>query len=361
MSLKEIAERAGVSVSTASRALNDPQYRCSSPEIRERIWEAAREMQYVPNQAARSLRMSQGAASAPPCRLDILVTRTDGGQADPFFAELIRCLEGELKDKGLLQRNIWHVSDLSDDRRASRVHLPEVVERLYAPEEQDADGLVIIGKCVDRALPLLRKHCKNIVSINRNSTNYSVDEVLCDGEKVALTAMGHLAGLGHKDIAYIGDCHHESRYRGYLSALADRGLFPNPRFIVETRQTEAEGEEGMRMLLEEDPPPTAVFCANDGTALGALRAVASRPRSLPPISVISCDDIAGAAEARPSLTTIHLAKEEMAHHAVGLLLDRIRGGHKSVARIEVEGRLVIRESCFAVGGEGGKERLCSLQ
>ena len=85
--------------------------------------------------------------------------------------------------------------------------------------EGKRDGLIIIGRCNKEALKKLNKKYKSVVSVNRNSTNYEVDEVLCDGKKIASAAVEYLISLGHKNIGYIGQCHSEDRYNGYLETL----------------------------------------------------------------------------------------------------------------------------------------------
>ncbi|MBQ4293900.1 MAG: LacI family DNA-binding transcriptional regulator [Lachnospiraceae bacterium] len=347
MSLKEIAKKAGVSPATASRALNDPDYRCRSEEIRNRIWEAARELHYVPNLAAKNLKTLRSEEQQQVFHLNILITRTDGARTDPFFDELLRSLEGEFHRRFCILNNIWHKSEFSDERKCRGMNLQKEIDLLFSEVGEQNDGLLIIGKCALPVLSMLQKKCQSIVSINRNSTNYAVDEVLCDGEKIAGAATEYLISLGHTEIGYIGSCHHESRYRGFLDALARHSLEVDPGYIIETRQTEAEGFKAMQTLAESGICPTALFCANDISAIGVLKYLSLMKKKAPAVAVISCDDIAEAEVIRPALTTFHLDKKEMARHAVYLLLDRIEGGHINVARIEVESRLIERESCFA--------------
>jgi sulfate transport system ATP-binding protein/LacI family transcriptional regulator/LacI family repressor for deo operon, udp, cdd, tsx, nupC, and nupG len=345
MSLKSIAAKAGVSVSTASRALNDPEYRCSSPKIREKIWAAAREEHYVPNAAARRLKLGENGLPEQLSYINILITRTDGSQADPFFAELFRALQGELHKSLCMLQNVWHVPEFSDDRKCEGLNLTSMIDKLLRSAGKKNDGIVIIGKCAQSALKLLQKKCMNIVSINRNSTNYTVDEVLCDGRTIARDATDYLIGLGYRDIGYIGSCHHESRYKGFCDALSAANLELVPHYVVETKQTETDGFEAMETLLEENEPPTALFCANDITAIGVLKCLTlKKVRKNKRPAIVSCDDIEEARSIRPSLTTYHLDKEEMVRHALYLLLDRIKGGHKNIARIEVQSHLVERES-----------------
>ena len=101
----------------------------------------------------------------------------------------------------------------------------------------------------------------------------------------------------------------------------------------------------MENFLSSGNCPTGIYCANDITAIGMLKSL-SRHKNLPLIpSVISSDDIEEAGNCRPMLTTVRLPKEEMGKFALYLLTDRMKGGHSSVVRMELEGKLVIRESC----------------
>ena len=97
MSLKKIAEMTGVSVSTVSRVLNNKEYNCASPELKNRIWEAAEKIHYVPNENARSLqRGNRRLLPAPRRRLAIILGRFDSLKKDPFFSELFRSVEQEI-------------------------------------------------------------------------------------------------------------------------------------------------------------------------------------------------------------------------------------------------------------------------
>ena len=101
----------------------------------------------------------------------------------------------------------------------------------------------------------------------------------------------------------------------------------------------------MKTILKKETLPSAIFCANDSTALGVLEALKKSGRRKYIPSVISIDNIREAQMCSPSLTTIDIPKREMAHHAVALLLDRIRCGHSENIRMELPCRLIVRESC----------------
>lgn len=344
MSLKKIAQMTGVSISTVGRILNDPNHKCSNEDVKRRVLDAAREINYIPNLSARSLK-SGGRQEERIYHINILLTRFAHEAADPFYDELLMILEKELRNSGCIVANVWHAAEFSDEKACRSDRMKELVDELYSSNEKHTDGLIVIGKVTGRALKMLKNREKNIVSINRNSTNYEADEVLCDGSRIAKTAVGYLAKLGHTKIGYVGDCHNESRFTGYQTALTNYHLAPDIDYIFDTVPNEANGIAAMEYFSGLDDPPTGIYCANDILAVGLLKAMSRRrSRGYSP-SVISSDDIDAAQYTRPMLTTISLPKNEMVRFALMLLLDRIKGGHRIISRIEVEGTLIIRESC----------------
>ena len=348
MSIKKIAEKAGVSPATVSRVLNNPNYKCSVSGLRDKIWKTAIEMNYVPNEAARNLKKGVSAKQEKTWYINILMTRTDSSTTDPFFAELFRVIESEIHDKNCILSKVWYMSVFSDDRKCRRENLDRLIDGMYDEVEGKRDGLIIIGRCNKEALKKLNKKYKSVVSVNRNSTNYEVDEVLCDGKKIAVAAVEYLISLGHKNIGYIGQCHSEDRYNGYLETLKKHDLDVIPEYVIETKQTEAEGYEAMEKFFQSDDMPTGIYCANDISAIGMLKCLNKfRNRYYMP-SIISSDDIQEAQFTRPMLTTVSLPKEDMGKFALYLLLDRLKGGHSGIVRMELEGRLMIRNSCSSV-------------
>jgi DNA-binding LacI/PurR family transcriptional regulator len=323
MSLKEIARIVGVSPSTVSRVLNGKSGSCASRPVRDAIFDAAAALNYRPNQAARLLRTGEKDREKP-LRAAIILARIRSLEDDPFFLELYRALKEELylqgfRDAGLLREE-------EDFSRAK------------------ADGFLILGRCSDALLGAVRTVTRNVVGVWRNPLNFELDEVVCDGAKAAAMAMEHLLALGHKKIAYIGDCSYESRYVGYCETLIRHNIPINYQIIFPIRQHRQAGYEAMEKLLAGGQA-TAVLCANDISAVGALAAQkSSRARRKP--CVISIDDIEQAQETRPLLTTVHIPRRDMAHMAVLLLRDRIGGGHRECLRVEFPGRLVERESVW---------------
>lgn len=353
MSIKQIAEKVGVSPATVSRVLGNPNYRCSSPELRDKIWKSAVELNYVPNEAARNLKRGGAEKSEKTYYVNVLMTRADGSRLDPFFTELLRVIESEIHKQTCILAKVWYMPLFSNDRKCRTEDLDKVVNGMYEEAEGKCDGLVIIGRCNKEALKKLTHRYKSIVSVNRNSTNYEVDEVLCDGRKLASAAVEYLIQLGHKRIGYVGECHNEARYRGFMDTLYKYDLDLEPNYVIETKQTEKEGFEVMKKFLQMEDYPTAIYCANDITAIGMLKCLGKYRKNhyyMP--SIIASDDIEEAQYTKPMLTTVSIPKEEMGKFAVYLLLDRMRGGHRGIVRTELEGKLMIRNSCTSVEESG---------
>lgn len=339
---------AGVSPATVSRVLNNPEYHCADPKKREKIWEAAMKLNYVPNEAARSLKKGKTISQDKTYYIHVLMTRMEQGQPDPFFAELLRIVESEIHKNGCILSKVWYMSVFFHDKKCRLSQLNQIIDDLYEETDGKSDGLIVIGRCNKEALKKLKNKFRNVVSVTRNSTHNEVDEVTCDGNKIAQTAVEHLLSLGHRDIGYVGDCHDESRYMGYLDTLKNNEIQPVSEYIMESKQTEAAGFEAMEKILASGNIPTGIYCANDIVAIGMLKALAKVRKRYIAISIISSDNIEQAQFSNPMLTTVALPKKEMGKFAVYLLLDRIAGNHSATVSMKVEGELIKRSSCMNV-------------
>ena len=338
MSLKEIAKRVGVSPSTVSRVLNNTSASCASKEIRDKIFEAARETGYLPNENAKKLRAC-GKGEAPRRSVSIVLARIKSLDEDPFFYDLFRSLEIALMEQRVAVDQVLYADQSSADGKA-------------AMEFPKGQGVIILGRCSQKLLEQIRTFTGNVVGIWRNSMEFNLDEVVCDGQKAAELAMEHLISLGHRRIAYIGDCSYESRYIGYCNALIRHGIPMNYAWVKQTDQTGEAGRLAFTELLEGPEAFSAVFCANDVTAVQVLGLLKERRRQIKgKISVISIDDIEESQETTPMLTTIRIPREEMAHMAVMVLLDRMAKKHSEAVRVEFPCRIMNRSSCFPYEGQ----------
>ncbi|MCI9313524.1 MAG: LacI family transcriptional regulator [Lachnospiraceae bacterium] len=329
MSLKKIAEMVGVSPSTVSRVLNNTVPACASPELKEKIWEAAHALNYIPNAEARNLKMGKR-ASAKSYKIAVILTRFDFLDKDPFFRELFQSIEGSLLANSCILQFVTNAEDVD-----------------FSALEQ-TDGIIILGRCSDDFLARLKHYTRNIVGVDRNPTDYKMDEIICNGKTAAVKAMEYLLSLGHRRIGYIGDCSFEARYVGYCETLIKENIPINYHYIYSTDQTYESGYRAMSELGQRDM--TAVLCANDISALGAMQALAdsaSEHRTKgKSVSIIAIDNIAGSMASTPLLTTVDIPKEEMGRMAVTVLLDRIAHKHSEYLRVEFPCRVIERDSCY---------------
>ncbi len=349
MSIRKIAEMTGTSISTVSRVLNHPDYKCRDKKKRDEIWDAAMRIGYTPNEAARNLKQGKN-ASDRVFYVSIVMTRVGENASDPFFDELLRQVETQIHKNICILNKVWYLPILSDDGKCTERALRNVLKDMEQEAEHGSDGLIVIGKCNHQALLQLKKQYRHIVSVNRNSTNYEVNEVLCDGEKIAKMAVEHLVSLGHVRIGYVGDCQNEARYRGYRNCLQKHGLSICEDYMLHCSQTEASGYEAMHTFAKMENPPTGVYCANDILAIGLLKCWnQSYRKSRYAPSVIGSDNIDASEYSTPMLSTVALPKEEMAFFALKLLAGSMRGEYTSIVRVEVEGKLLVRNSSFPIG------------
>ncbi|MCI8883362.1 MAG: LacI family transcriptional regulator [Lachnospiraceae bacterium] len=357
MSLKKIAKLTGTSVSTVSRVLHQPGHTCNEPGLAEKIWETAKKMNYLPNSSARELRMGSR-EQISPFMVDVFLTRFASMDTDPFFQELFQHIKEELMHENCLLGEMFYPDNfmmpITEESIPSMVPYKssEIIRKeipAISPafvSRKNNTGLVILGKCPEALIPVLRKKYACMVGIDRNPTDYLYDEVFCDGSAAAIKAVEYLISLGHRHIAYIGDCNFESRYIGYYQALLAHKIPLNYQNIHPSRQTLKEGYDIMCSILGAgEYLPSAIFCANDATAIGVLRALKQHKKRGYMPSVISIDNITASEKTSPMLTTISIPKKEMAHLALNLLLDRKENGHSEIIRLELPCRLIERESC----------------
>lgn len=343
--LQTIAEKCNTSTSTVSRVLRGLVKNCRDKDLYEKIWAVARELEYSPNMAARELK---GEKAPSPMTVDILTARHGNLEEDPFFHELFEIARLECVRRGFLIGDILNVTDiisLTSQGGKSTSHVPYKSSRDVASiESKKQTGLLIFGKCQAELIPILEKRYPYIVGIDRNPTDYIYDEVVCEGIIAAEMAVEHLISKGHREIAYIGDCSYESRYVGYYETLLRHRIGLRNEFVFQTRQTRQEGIEAVGKIMALEVKPSAIFCANDSTAIGVLEALKKNRKKNYNPSVISIDDVREAQYTSPMLTTVALPKEEMVHMAINLLNDRRKKGHHNPVRINLPGKLIERES-----------------
>lgn len=324
ISIKDIAEKAEVSPSTVSRALSD--HPRISRETKERIRRLATEMGYSPSAVARSL------VNKRTCIIGLAVAWV----SDPFLAQLVRGAEDIAVEHGYTVV----LGSFYDEPRRER-------EVLSAFRERRVDGIIVESSRLDSEhYPLPDQFGLPIVLINRPEYLYSVSTDNFQGGRLAIE---YLLDLGHSRIGYVaaerGKRTNLDRLEAYKGALQAEGVAFDPALVVEGDGYAEGGKEAMRRLLALPSPPTAVFCYNDLTAMGAAQAVREAGLRVPgDISLVGFDDIELAAYFHPPLTTVRQPRYELGRRAMEMVLALMADGQQ-VTGVMLEGELVVRESC----------------
>ncbi|MBI5282380.1 MAG: LacI family DNA-binding transcriptional regulator [Candidatus Solibacter usitatus] len=328
-SIKDIARLARVSHSTVSRALSGSTL--ISPETAGRIRKIAEESGYRPSAAARSLVTSRTAT------IGVVVTSI----ADPFAAEVVLGIEDAANDH-----------DYSVILANSNAQPEREVRVVRAFEERRVDGIIVTSSRVGAIyVDMLSQTQVPIVLLNNQHPSEFMHSVMIDNVAGGLDATRHLVGLGHRRIAYIGDrfgCQSDTeRFGGYRSAL-DLAYLPFlPEYVAHGDGKPDGGAPAMESLLSLPSPPTAVFCYNDMTALGAIRAISARGLRVPAdISIVGFDDLFFAQYSAPPLTTVRQPMRDMGRLALETLLQLLSGA-ATQPNIKVPGELIVRQSTSA--------------
>ena len=299
ITIRDVAQRAGVSTATVSRVLagiGNPK-----PETAAAVIRAVDELDYRPSGVARSLRMRRTRT------LGLIVTDIQ----NPFFPELVRASDDAARALGY---SILLGSAAYDEGRSTH-YLDLMVDRRV-------DGLIIASSQLsETSWAWLLASPVPAVVVNAEPSGLPIEVITSDNEGGAMAAVKHLLGLGHRRIAYVqGSPSYTAslpRARGFRRACDEAGLDPQDTPVLLGDGLVEGGERAVEQLLAEDRCPTAIACYNDLTAIGVLRALRAAGRRVPAdVSVIGCDNIAAASWVSPTLTTLEQQKSEMGRLAV---------------------------------------------
>jgi DNA-binding LacI/PurR family transcriptional regulator len=328
-SMKDIAERVGVSITTVSHALNGT--RPVAPETQRKIKEVIRELGFYKNVHAR--RLVRGRSDF----LGLIVS--DIG--NPFFPEVIKSFESAALENGF---DLLLCNTNYEPRRTE-----SAVRKMI---ENKVRGVAVMTSEFepDLAENLVASHVP-VVFLDVGPVQSLTSNIRVDYSQGIFEAIGHLCELGHTEIAFIAGPQNlrsaVTRRRAFLDALEKIGL-PSHRTLEGNHKVDG-GTTAVRALLREHPLPTAILSSNDLTAIGAMRALHEAGVKVPEdVSVVGFDDIDFAQMAHPPLTTVSLPRDRLgslAFHALHKLF-----GHKGAhgAEFVIETHLVKRESTAPV-------------
>ena len=328
ISLKMVAERVGLSTAAVSRVLNESPAAKSIPKAtQERILSAARQLNYQPNQLARSLRRGRSHA------VGVLVPEVSEGYATLVLAGL---------EQGLLQAGYFYYL-ISHHHRADLIEQSQIMLA-----ERAVDGIIAIDTALKRYRPL------PTVTISCPDKHEWVTNIVLNHKRAAELAIGHLTGLGHRHIALIKgqafSSDTEPRWQAIQHAAAKANLKLNPELMAQLEGDSPSHDPGYfaaQRLLASKAPFTAIFAFNDVSAIGAIRAVREAGLRVPQdVSVVGFDDVQSAAFQNPALTTVRQPLRTMGILAAEAIARQIASpsDHPPSRQVIVDPELVVRDS-----------------
>jgi LacI family transcriptional regulator len=331
-SIRDVAKRLNISITTVSRALDG--YSDVAEETRQLVFKTTREMGYVPNRAARQLRRQ---------RMDTIgfILPANVPQfADPFFSEFITGLGDEATSHNLdlLVSTAAPDSDLERQSYERWVHGKKV------------DGLVLNRmRLHDWRVQYLAKTDLPFVSLERSLDRSDHASVEVDSVSGFKLLMAYLTGKGHRRIAYIGGPKElkiqVDRFIGYKKGLTAAGIAFDPKLVLEGDTTRGGGYQAAQQLFELQPPPTAITCINDLSAIGVLHAASERGLAVGrDMAVAGFDGIADAEHTSPPLTTLTQPLYEIARNLVKMLVTLIQNQPLGERRVQLQPELLVRKS-----------------
>jgi DNA-binding LacI/PurR family transcriptional regulator len=308
VTIKDVAQVAGVSHPTVSRALRGDKR--VTPETVNRIRQIAQELGYVPSAAARSLKTNRTRV------IGILVHRV----SDPFYSEVIDGIEDVLQAEGY---SIFLASSDNDRAREAKI--------FRAMTERRVDGLIVCSMYItneDRRN--MNLHAAPLVLIHNRAEEITPFTIYHDDRYGAREMTRHLLDLGHTRIAFIGNERagrsSNERRAGYLEAMRAANLEPDPAWITQAAFAQPQAAAApVNALLALAKPPTALVCFDDLLAIGVMQVLYNARRHIPrDISVTGFDNIVLAEYMNPPLTTFNQPKYSLGAQAAQMLLDSMR-------------------------------------
>ncbi|MEO7494423.1 MAG: LacI family DNA-binding transcriptional regulator [Massilia sp.] len=337
--LSEVAKIAGVSPITASRAIRGVGY--VSEAARARIMEAAAQLNYTPDMLARRMRGDKSN----------LIGVFVNNYGSIVLHEIIKFISHEARRMG------YDLIVFNAERfdRPGRMETSDMLSKL-------CDGILLILPNVnDGYLDVIERQHFPCVLVNFDAKEIALPIVVAENRNGGRMAVEHLLQLGHRRIAFVAGSlatgQSAERQKGYEDALRAAGIEIDEALMLPGKFTQAGGYAASEQLLLLEHPPTAIFCANDEMAFGALDAINSRGLKVPDdISVIGFDDIPTSSHVFPTLTTMRQPFADMASRAVSEVVAIIQGREMNPARIAFPMQIVIRNSTGPVPAAPHSER-----
>jgi DNA-binding LacI/PurR family transcriptional regulator len=336
---KDVANFAGVSRSVVSYVINDGP-RDVAPETKERVLKAIKELDYQPNKYAQRLKL--GDAEAKKCLGIIAGGKSYNVLERPYYNIILAGLFDEAHQMGLDVRFFSFFDALLDPVFFSRNIHPDEISALIlilpSMVSQNPEYVEILDQIDERI--------ENVVCLEESIKSWPA--VVFDRANAARIAVEHLLKLGHEQIAFLAIT--DNRLDGYRQALVEHGVNFDPNLVFEIYPSQVlnSAYELTQRIIEMEPRPSAIFAANDESAISAMAALHDRGIKVPEeMAIVSIDNIGLAEMVRPGLTTVNVPKRQMAKCAVQFLMMQKQFNNQHPASIVFPTELIIRDSCGA--------------
>lgn len=333
--IKDVAEKAGVSIATVSRVINNSQQ--VSEQVREKVLQVIEEMGFRPNPVARSLVMKKSR----------LIGVVVPDMTSFFFGEIMNGIEEIIRT---------HQYDILVCNTRGNHELE--VRYLDLFQTKQVEGIIFMSwKLENDVVDHIRRMDTPVVMINRNTSRLTVPSVSIDNYKAAYEMTHYLLEKGHEKIALIRnsidvDAFGLEQYKGYKQALKEHGLEVNKNYVRYADFSVENSYKIVKALIEEKDMPTAIFATSDSMAIGAINALKDRGYNVPTdVSVVGFHDTRLASIYRPKLTVIHQPLFNIGTVAVKMIIDRIKGQKSGENIVILPHTLIERESCIQFSKE----------
>jgi len=337
--LKDIAREAHVSISTVSRILSGDTSRKANDETIEKVITIAKELGYFEDKTHKI-----NAQMKDKLNIGCIFTSDHESFVSPFFSKILSGIQDGLLNNPFMIDCRFYTFNLIQSGLD------------FSLNDIQLDGAIILGRTSLEVIHRLKKQIPHLVYCGVNPMNQGIDEVFCSAYEGVLKEIEYLTEFGHTQIGYIGPTDkqepaifNEQRYKGFIDGLTKNNLPINKNFVEDCYLNSADGYASVQRIYQSSSFPTAIVCANDNVALGALKALHELGINLPnDVSIVGFDNIEASSFTNPSLTTIDVPKFELGTIAVKVLLDRIKKGHKEQLKVQIPFSLVKRDSCMGV-------------
>ena len=336
--IREIAEKAGVSAGAVSRILNNDATLSVSDSTREKVFKVADALGYKKKE--RKNLSSKGGFT-----LGIVQWFTlEEELADPYYLLVRRGIEDYCSKNGISILRFFP----SDYASASSDMVSGMKDEL-----KKTDGLVCVGKFSEKEMKKFISICSNTVFLDMDAKNLPASGITMDFYKAVRDSLDYLFSLGHKKIAYLGGREYvgdheplkDQRESAFMDYMTKKKI-DYKEYLRTGSFTSSSGYEMMNDLFDKNAVPTAIFAASDAIAIGAMRSINEHGLKIPrDISIIGFNDLDACKYTTPALTSVHAPAYEMGAHGANMVFSASNLQAVTPLRIKIPCELMIRESC----------------